>query len=861
MLELVFSLFFLLYYEYMSPKKPFIRENTPLPKTGIILSENTVTLWLDFSPDFPAIRDLCNPLEINQVKPSWDTSNETIVEYINFSDLSELIEVVKWHEDITILTKQPSVVERFCSDNGLTPFIYEWRLGWPSFMIKKKEEIKNKRWGNIDLGNNWNNKLNEPNKPNKKNFSTKYIITDEVLWPLLGGIFQRKKRPKLDLLVQIKTGDPVVHLFHGVWMYRGIIRHSLSGMEREYIQIDYADTDKLFVPVDELHRISKYVWENEPKLTRLWSPVWKETLAKTQEEIQKIAEELLENHAQRRLVNGTGMNDYPLEEENFHTSFSHQHTLDQDSAIADIMGDMKSERPMDRLLSWDVGFGKTEVALHAVYRAFLNQKQTIFLAPLVVLAYEHFEEISKRLRLFGVNVALLTRFSTTKEEKEVLKWLKNGSIHCVIGTHRLLSPDIHFYDLGLVVVDEEHKFGVSDKEKILKLRAGVDMLALSATPIPRSLNLALSGVKNFSILSTPPRGKTPIPTIVWHYETAIVKKAIEEELARDGKVFFVHNTIASLPILKKEIEKLVPKARVVITNGQLPWDQLEDRMMEFKLGMHNVLLTTTVIENGINFLDTNTIIIDEAEDFWLAQLHQLRGRVGRGQISGMCYLLYRNTELKNEARERLMTIANHTHLGAWFEIALRDMEIRGVGDVLGVRQSGKTRDVGVSFYLKLLEEKIEELQSGEKKEKIDTNIDLPITAYIPDEAFSSDVEKIHFYRELESVRNEEELEEIITALKSRIDVSESSIAHLFLIIRARLYCSSLGIRRINMQLGKYTLEWAREGSETIEAMKTILKNDSQRKAEVVSERKLCFPKKAFLNHGEFLKYLISSWQK
>lgn len=264
-----------------------------------------------------------------------------------------------------------------------------------------------------------------------------------------------------------------------------------------------------------------------------------------------------------------------------------------------------------------------------MYRAFLNEKQTIFLAPLVVLAYEHYESISERLKPFGVNVAMMTRMSTTREIKAVLAGLKDGSIDCVIGTHRLLSPDIKFRNLGLVVVDEEHKFGVTDKEKILHLKAGVDTLALSATPIPRSLNLALSGVKNFSILSTPPLGKKPIHTAVARYDTTIVKRAIEEELARGGKVFFVHNTIKTLPILKKEIEALVPKAKVVITNGQLPSDDLEDRIMEFKLGMHNVLLTTTVIENGINFLDTNTIIIDEAEDFGLAQLHQLRGRVGR----------------------------------------------------------------------------------------------------------------------------------------------------------------------------------------------------------------------------------------
>ncbi len=454
----------------------------------------------------------------------------------------------------------------------------------------------------------------------------------------------------------------MVHLFHGVGIFQGIVRNTLSGTEREYIEIEYAEKDKLFVPVEELHRVSKFVGETAPELTRLGSPSWKNILAKTNEEVQKIAEELIRNHAHRRLVGGVALMDFPEKEETFHLAFSHKHTIDQEEAIANIMADMGSEKPMDRLLSGDVGFGKTEVSLHAVYRAYLNQKQAIFLAPLVVLAYEHYESLRERLKPFGINVALLTRMSTTKEEKAVLRGLKDGSIHCIVGTHRLLSSDIHFHNLGLVVVDEEHKFGVTDKEKILALKAGVDTLALSATPIPRSLNLALSGVKNFSILSTPPHGKKPIHTAVARYDQTIVKRAIEEELARGGKVFFVHNTIKTLPILKKELESLVPKAKIVITHGQLPSDELEDRIMEFKLGMHNVLLTTTVIENGINFLDTNTIIIDEAEDFGLAQLHQLRGRVGRGQIQGICYLLYRQPEIQDEARERLMTIANHTHL-------------------------------------------------------------------------------------------------------------------------------------------------------------------------------------------------------
>lgn len=777
----------------------------------------SLALWLDFALDFPRIRREYSPIEINQIA---DIAHPGVgLSYVTAESLVELATFLKTQKNIFILTRQTPVVEKFCADNSIEAQIHTWKLGGPSFVLDGQ-----------------------------------CVITDELLGPLFGGVFRRKKRPQLDLLVQIKVGDPVVHLFHGVGIFRGIVRNTLSGTEREYIEIEYAEGDRLFVPVDELHRVSKFVGETTPELTRLGTPTWKNVLAKTNEEIQKIAEELLANHAARRLAGGVAMPDFPEKEETFHLAFWHKHTPDQEDAIRAIMADMSSEHPMDRLLSGDVGFGKTEVSLHAVYRAHLNNKQTIFLAPLVVLAYEHYESIRERLKPFGINVALLTRMSTTKETSAVLKWLKDGTIHCVIGTHRLLSPDIKFADLGLVVVDEEHKFGVTDKEKIMHLKAGVDTLALSATPIPRSLNLALSGVKHFSILGTPPTGKKPIQTAVARYDETIVKRAITEELARGGKVFFVHNTIKTLPILKKEIESLVPKAKVVITHGQLPSDELEDRIMEFKLGMHNILLTTTVIENGINFLDTNTIIIDEAEDFGLAQLHQLRGRVGRGQIEGMCYLLYRNPELADDARERLMTIANHTHLGAGFEIALRDMEIRWVGDVLGVRQSWKTKDVGVSFYLKLLEQKIEELQSGKKESKVDTTIDLPISAYIPDEAFSSDIEKIHFYRELESVRTEEELGEIIEPLKTRIDVKQTSVDHLFLLIRARLRLSSLGVRRVFMQLGKYTLEWGSEWKETLEAMKQIIKADTKKCAEVLSGKKIAFSRKAFLNHGEFLRY-------
>ncbi|MBP6921698.1 DEAD/DEAH box helicase, partial [Candidatus Gracilibacteria bacterium] len=444
----------------------------------------SLALGLDFAPDFERIRREHSPIEINQIT---DPAHPPVgVEYVECETLSELVEFLKdkrekikekkWRN--IILTKQPSVMEKFCADNDIEAEIHAWKLGGPSFVMPMKNEEGIMKNGEGIM----------------KNGGGVCVITDELIGPLLGGVFRRKKkRPQLDLLVQIKAGDPVVHLFHGVGIFQGIVRNTLSGMEREYIEIEYAEKDRLFVPVEELHRVSKFVGESTPTLTRLGSPAWKLILAKTNEEIQKIAEELLANHAARRMAGGVSMMDFPEKEETFHIAFPHKHTLDQEEAIHGIMSDMKSEKPMDRLLSGDVGFGKTEVSLHAVYRAFLNEKQTIFLAPLVVLAYEHYESIRERLKPFGVNVAMMTRMSTTQEIKAVLAGLKDGSIHCVIGTHRLLSPDIKFQNLGLVVVDEEHKFGVTDKEKILHLKAGVDTLALSATPIPRSLNLALSG--------------------------------------------------------------------------------------------------------------------------------------------------------------------------------------------------------------------------------------------------------------------------------------------------------------------------------------------------------------------------------
>jgi transcription-repair coupling factor (superfamily II helicase) len=418
-------------------------------------------------------------------------------------------------------------------------------------------------------------------------------------------------------------------------------------------------------------------------------------------------------------------------EETFRKAFSYEHTEDQARAIEEIFQDMEEPHPMDRLLSGDVGFGKTEVAMNAIYKAYLSGVQTALISPLLVLADEHYETLTERLSPFGVKVGIMTRMQSEKEIRETLRSLKDGSIHVVVGTHRLLSDDIIFAKLGLLIIDEEHKFGVTHKEKIKKMRVGIDILALSATPIPRSLNLALSGVKKISILATPPKKKKPIETIVTRWDERMIKNAIIHELTRSGQVIIIFNRIRGIESIKEEIllmfAESAPKAplergadlqranqggafdrnltplpllegvqqtpKIVVTHGQMPGDDIEDRIHAFKKHKYDILLTTTIIENGVNFLSANTILIIDPEDFGLASLHQLRGRVGRKDQEGYCYLIYRKTELSKDEKHRLITIANNNHLGAGFEIAMRDMEIRGAGDVLGIKQAGKSKDV------------------------------------------------------------------------------------------------------------------------------------------------------------------------
>ena len=680
------------------------------------------------------------------------------------------------------------------------------------------------------------------------------VITDDIIAEIFVRTRTRKSLAKnLDLLIALKSWDYVVHREHGIAKFVWVIEKTLSGIRREYIELHYAWADKLFVPLTEIYRVSKYIWENNPELTNLSGKEWERTLEKTDEELEKIATELIELSAKRTLAKGIAFGSFPDEEEKFRQAFTYEHTLDQKTCIDEISQDMESEYPMDRLLSGDVGFGKTEVAMNAIYKAILSGYQVAVISPLLVLADEHYETFCERFADFWVKVGVLTRMSSREEISATLEDMKSGTIDLVVGTHRLLSSDIRWKRLGLLVIDEEHKFGVAHKETIKKIRANVDILSLSATPIPRSLNLALSGLKKISLLTTPPKKKQPIETIVTAWNESTLRHAIDYEYERGGQVIIIANRIIGIESVRQEIESIIgKKVRIITTHGKMPGDMIEERIHAFKKWEYDILLSTTIIENGVNFLRANTIIILDPEDFWLAQLHQLRGRVGRKWEQGYCYLMYRKWELPADARERIVTIANNSHLGAGFEIAMRDMEIRGAWDVLGFKQAGKSKDIGLSLYFRMLEEKIEEIKN-ERKTRLPVKIELELSYSLPEDLFLSETDKLNFFREIENIESREELDEIESTLKKGKDW-ESGISNLFLLLRGRLILREYGVIGVKKIGVSYVFDFL-EGT-SVEKIRAFLgRFDPKNRMILLSVKKIKVDTSYWKSAIEFLREL------
>jgi len=689
------------------------------------------------------------------------------------------------------------------------------------------------------------------------------IICDDII----NKVFTKKRVKRrlsedVDLLLKIKKWDYVIHIDHGIGVFHEIVTREIGNATKEYVELHYKEEDKLFVPITEVSRISKYVWVENPKLTPLSGKLWEKKIQKVREDIQHIAEELLKNFAERKLRSGIAFENHEEKISDFQSRFPYTYTPCQQSVIDEILEDMQKETTMDRLLVGDVGFWKTEVAFNTIYNAVINRRQVAFICPLVVLAYEHYEKAIERFAWLWVNVEILTRMESQKNVTRILAELKKGSVDIVIGTHRLLWKNIQFKNLWLIVIDEEHKFWVQDKEKIKSMKVDIDVLAMSATPIPRSLNLALSGIRDISVLKTPPEGRKNIETLISPYEEKVIQDAGNKEFDRGGQVFFVHNRVVNIEVYQKNIQKLFPNKKIIITHGQLPGDDLENRIMDFKSRKYDILLSTTVIENGIDFSNVNTIFINECQSFGISQLHQLRGRVGRSEKKWYCYLLYRKENLSNETAKRLHNVVNYSYLWAGFELAMKDLEIRWWWDILGIRQSGQVQEIGVSLFLKMLEEKIQELKNDPWSSitlKKEISIDIPLSASIPDTYFQSETDKIQFYREIESLQNLDELEAMIQwFIEVNPDIPLST-QNLFSLLRVKILARDYKITAIKKVGINYQIDFI--DTLDLEELKSFLKLDKQVKFQVVNIKRLRASTKVFDNDKKFLQYILDMFEK
>lgn len=631
------------------------------------------------------------------------------------------------------------------------------------------------------------------------------LLTDREIFSLRKGAKQRTvAKLALDFLTSLSPEDYVVHMEHGIGQFEGMTQKVIDDTTREYLELTYAEGDKLFVPVDQADKLSKYVHEEgaEPVLTRLGQSEWKKITEKIKRETEEIAKELLTLYAKRAAAKGFAYQDDNATFKKFEEAFQYQETPGQLKAIEDIKSDMEDEHPMDRLVCGDVGFGKTEVAMRAAFKAVQDGKQVAVIAPITILADQHFQNFQKRMGEFSVKIDMMSRFRTAKEQKATLEKLRKGDVDIVIGTHRLLQDDVKFLNLGLVIIDEEQRFGVKQKEKFKDMRASVDILTLTATPIPRTLNLGLHKLRDISTITTPPPGRLPIITEVRKYSDHLVRQAIMHEIERDGQVFVLHNKVETIDAFADKLRKLVPEASFVVAHGQLKPDVLEERILSFKEGKFLVLVSSTIIENGIDLPRANTLIVNEAERFGLAQLYQLRGRVGRSKTQAFAYLLYHTQKLKDDAKKRLRAIVEACELGSGFQVAMRDLEIRGAGEILGASQAGTMNTVGVSHYLRMLKNAVEELKRGgsaEVEEEINVEILLPVEALIPTFYIPDSDEKISVYQKLAGSEDEATLKEFETDLQEEYGELPKQVKNLFDVLRLKLACRKAGVVRVKAE--------------------------------------------------------------
>ncbi|WP_342507688.1 transcription-repair coupling factor [Sporosarcina sp. FSL K6-2383] len=655
------------------------------------------------------------------------------------------------------------------------------------------------------------------------------VITDSELFK---GKPKRKARPqkmtnaeRIKSYSEIKPGDYIVHVNHGIGKYIGIDNLSQGGIDKDFLVIHFRGEDKLYVPTDKIDLIQKYVasGEKEPKLHKMGSADWKKTKSKVSAAVQDIADDLILLYAKRESEKGHAFAPDDDLQRAFENAFPYDETDDQLRSIQEVKLDMEKERPMDRLLCGDVGYGKTEVAIRAAFKAVADGKQAAFLVPTTILAQQHYETMKERFSGFPVEVSLLNRFRSKKQQTETLKGMKAGTIDIVVGTHRLLSKDVVYQDLGLLIVDEEQRFGVTHKEKLKQLKTNVDVLTLTATPIPRTLHMSMLGVRDLSVIETPPANRFPVQTYVMEHNFGLVREAIEREMGRGGQVFYLYNRVEDMARKVDEIRQLVPEARVGFAHGQMGESALESVILSFLEGEYDVLVTTTIIETGIDIPNVNTLIVHDADRMGLSQLYQLRGRVGRSNRVAYAYFLYQRDKVLTEVAEnRLQAIKEFTELGSGFKIAMRDLSIRGAGNLLGSQQHGFIDSVGFDLYSQMLQEAIEEKQTGIVKADIqEMEISLPINAYIPDEYVRDGFQKIQMYKRVKAIDSEADYSELVDEMTDRFGDMPLEADLLLRIARIKAWGRTAGVESIKKVNTRIEVRISPEGSATTDGAKLV----------------------------------------
>ncbi|GHO52146.1 transcription-repair coupling factor [Ktedonobacter robiniae] len=640
-----------------------------------------------------------------------------------------------------------------------------------------------------------------------------YIYTDTEIFGWSKRRSQQRRKPvtPASFLAEVNPGDYVVHQEHGIGRFEGLTKMNLAGVEREYLLIHYAGTDKLYIPTDQLDRVTRFIGmgDSVPALSKLGTTEWTRAKSRVKESVQDVARELLKLYSAREAAPGHAFSpdsEQPWLQE-LEDAFPYEETPDQARAIEEVKADMERPKAMDRLVCGDVGYGKTEVALRAAFKSVLDQRQVAVLVPTTVLALQHYNTFKERLKAYPVRVELLSRFRSEKEQKQVLEDLAMGKVDIIIGTHRLLQKDVVFFHLGLLIVDEEQRFGVMHKERLKQLRNEVDVLTMTATPIPRTLHMSLVNLRDMSVIETPPQERLPIRTTIREYDDELVREAILREIDRGGQVFFVHNRVQGIQMIAQKLQKLVPEARITVGHGQMNEDMLEKVMLSFTNGEYDVLISTTIIENGLDIPNANTIIVNNAAYFGLSQLYQLRGRVGRGTHQAYAYFFYgKNARLTPIQEKRLRAIFEATELGAGFRIAMKDLEIRGAGNLLGGEQSGFMNTIGFDLYCKLLAEAIQEIQ-GKPVEVagIATSVDLPLDSYLPDDFIGDRTLKVNFYQRLANLSQPEQVEAMEAELTDRFGPLPAPVQNLLSLVRLKVQAAQLGYESIALKDNAFIL--------------------------------------------------------